>query len=84
MQSGGSIRLEVILSSPAAADIRVEVRLAPGSGPNPAVPGEDFVDESVELTIPAGATSGQVSVRLLQNDGQQENRSLSATVSLVS
>ena len=84
VQSGGSIRLEVILSSPAAADIRVEVRLVLGSGPNPAVPGEDFADEPVELTIPAGAASGQVSVRLLPNDGQQENRSLSATVSLVS
>lgn len=84
IESGGSILLEVVLSSPAPEDIAVEVRLVPGTGANPAVPGEDFVDESVRLTIPAGASAGRVSVQLLRNEGLNENRSLSATVSLVS
>ncbi len=84
VESGGSILLEVVLSSPAPEDIAVDVRLVPGAGANPAVPGEDFVDEPVRLTIPAGASTGRVSVQLLRNDGLGENRSLSATVSLVS
>ncbi len=82
--SGDSVQLEVVLSSAAPEDIRVEVRLVPGSGNHPAVPGEDFVDQPVAMTIPGGATSGRVTIQLLRNDGQQENRSLSATVSLVS
>ena len=82
--SGDTVQLEVLLSPAAQEDTRLEVRLVPGSGNNPAVPGVDFVDQPVEMTIPAGATSGTVSIQLLQNDGQQENRSLSATVSLVS
>jgi len=73
-----------VLPSAAPEDIRVEVRLVPGSGANPAVPGEDFVDEPVALTIPAGATAGTVSIQLLRNGDQQENRSLGASVSLVS
>ena len=84
VDSGGSILLEVVLSSPAPEDIAVEVRLVPGIGDNPAVPGEDFIDEPVQLTIPKDASTGRVSVQLLRNDGLGENRSLSATVSLVS
>ena len=84
VESGDSILLEVVLSSPAPEDIAVEVRLVPGAGGNPAVPGQDFVDEPVRLTISAGASTGRVSVQLLRNNGLGENRSLSATVSLVS
>ena len=82
--SGNAVQLEVVLSSAATQDLRVEVRLVPGSGTNPAVPGEDFVDRPVEITIPVGATTGQVSIQLLRNDGLSERRSLSATVSPVS
>ena len=56
----------------------------PGSGDNPAVPGEDFVDQPVELTIAQGATTGSVSIQLLRNNDVRENRSLGATVSLIS
>ena len=84
VDSGNAVQLEVVLSSAAPEDVRVEVRLVPGSGSNPAVPGEDFVDEPVQMTIPGGATSGRVSIQLLRNDGLLENRSLSASVSLVS
>ena len=82
--SGNTVRLEVELPAPAPGDIRVAVRLVPGSGDNPAVAGEDFVDEAVEMTIVGGSTTGQVSIPLLHNDDMQENRSLGATVSLVS
>ena len=82
--SGEAVRLEIVLSSAAPEDIRVEVRLVPGGGDNPAVPGEDFVDQPVELTIGQGATTGSVIIQLLRNDDIQENRSLGATVSLIS
>ena len=81
--SGDAVRLEIVLSAAAPEDIQVEVRLVPGSGDNPAVPGEDFVDQPVELTIGQGATTGNVTIQLLRNDNMQENRSLGATVSLI-
>ena len=82
--SGDTVQLEVVLSAAAQQDTWLEVCLVPGSGDHPAVPGEDFVDQPVEMMIPQGETSGRVSFQLLRNDDQQENRSLSATVSLVS
>ena len=84
VDSGGAVQLEIALPAAAPTDIRVAVRLVPGSGSNPAVPGVDFVDESVETTIPQGARTGRVSVQLLRNEGMQESRSLGATVSVVS
>ena len=84
VNSGGAVQLEVLLPATAPEDIRVSVRLVPGSGNNPAVPGEDYVDEPVETTIAMGARRGRVFVQLLRNEDMQENRSLGATVSLVS
>ena len=84
VDSGGSVQLEIVLPAAAPKDIRVAVRLVPGSGDNPAVPGEDFVDEPVETTIPKGTRTGRVSVQLLRNEGMQESRNLGATVSVVS
>ena len=59
------------------------VRLVSGSGDNPAVPGEDFVDDPVETTISKGARTARVFVQLLRNEGMQGNRSLGATVSVI-
>ena len=84
VESGNTVQVEVVLSAAAPEDIRVSVRLVPGSGDNPAVAGEDYVDEAVETTIAEGSTTAQVSFQLLLNDGMQEDRSLGATVSLVS
>ena len=81
--SGNTVQLEVVLPSAAPRDIRVAVRLVPGVGENPAVPGEDYVDEPVETTISQGATTARVSIRLLLNGDMQENRSLGGTVSLL-
>ncbi len=84
VNSGNTVQLEVVLPEAAQKDIRVEVRLVPGSGDNPAVAGVDYIDQPVETTITKGSTSATVSIQLLRNDEMEENRSLSATVSLVS
>ena len=82
--SGEAVRLKVLLPAVAPEDIRVVVRLVPGDGENPAVAGEDFVDEPVETTIRKGTASNTVSITLLRNDNMEQPRSLSATVSLAS
>ena len=80
--TGGTVRVEVSLSSPASTDSRIEVQLAPGSGSNPAVPGEDYIDEAVEITIPRGETSAVATFQLLDNPSLESARSLSVTTSV--
>jgi len=82
--SGGAVQLEVVLPVAAPQDILVAVRLVSGSGNNPAVPGEDFVDEPVETTISKGARTVRVFVQLLRNESMLGNRNLGATVSVIS
>ena len=82
--TGGLVQLEVLLPANAPEDIRVIVRLVPGGGENPAVPGQDYVDDTLETTIRKGTTSSMVSVQLLRNDNIQEVRSLTAIVSIAS
>ena len=81
--SGESIKVQVTLSAPVSEDIRLLVRLVPGEGDHPAVPGEDYLDESVEVTIRHGTTSGVATIQLLRNDDMAEARSLGVTVSRV-
>ena len=83
VSSGGAVQLEVVLPAAAPEDIRIVVRLVPGSGDDPAVPGEDFVDEPVETTIARGTRTARVFVQLLRNEDMHENRSLGAAVSVV-
>ena len=52
--SGEAIRVQVTLQAPVTTATRIYLRLKPGKGDNPAVPGEDYVDEPVEMTIPRG------------------------------
>ncbi len=80
--SGDDIRVQVTLGTPAKADTRLLVRLVPGSGEHPAVPGEDYVDEPVEVMISQGTNSSVATLQLLRNDDLQENRSLGVMVSL--
>ena len=83
--TGAEILVEVSLSAPASGDVRLSVRLAPGSGDNPAVAGEDFVaDEPVEVTIARGETSGTATIPLLYNASLRTLRSLAVEVSLAS
>ena len=82
--SGDQIRLEVSLPTVTPTDLDVVVTFAPGLGDNPAVPGVDYVDEPIPVTIRAGTSSAIVNVQLPLNSDLNEARSLSATVSLAS
>ena len=79
--SGAEIGVEAYIPAPLASDLRLLVRLVPGDGANPAVPGVDYVDEPTEVTIRAGATTARAAIRLLSNPAMREARSLSAEVS---
>ncbi len=83
VDTGGTVRIEVALASPVSTETRLNVRLVPGSGENPAVPGEDYVDETVNVIIPSGKTSAVATFRLLDNPLLQTTRSLSVAVSTV-
>ena len=83
VDTGATVRVEVLLASPATADTRLAVRLVPGGGGNPAVPGEDYVDETVRVTIARGTASAVVSFRLLDNPGLETPRTLSVSVAAV-
>ena len=78
--SGGTVAVEVALPAPATADLRLTVRLAPGSGDSPAVAGVDYVDEPALVTIAQGATSGRATFRLLRNPALATDRTLGVTV----
>ena len=82
--SGDEIRLRVSLAEVTPRDLRVVVTLMPGAGENPAVPGVDYVDEPIPVTIQAGTSSSVVAVQLPLNAGLREARSLRATVALSS
>ena len=81
--SGEDIKVEITLSAPASEAIRLLVQLVPGEGENPAVPGEDYLDEPIEVTISQGNTVGVATIQLLRNADMTEARSLGVTVSLV-
>ena len=78
--SGGTAAVEVVLSAPAAEDVRLTVRLAPGSGDRPAVAGVDYVDAPALVTIPRGATTGRATFQLLENPALAADRTLTVTV----
>ena len=82
--TGGRIGIEVLLRAVTSRDLSLVVTLAPGTGDNPAVPGVDFVDEPIPVTIRAGTSSTVVTVQLPLNGGLDETRSLRATVALAS
>lgn len=79
--SGAEIGVEAYIPAPLPTDLRLVVRLVPGDGANPAVPGVDYADEPTEVTIRAGATTARATIRLLSNPAMREARSLSAEVS---
>ena len=79
--TGAEIVVEVSLSAPASEDVRLSVRLAPGSGSNPAVPSVDYVDEPSIVTIRSGAVSERVTFRLLRNPALHAARTLTVDVS---
>ena len=78
--TGGTVEVELALSAPAPEDLRLSVRLAPGSGDSPAVAGVDYVDEPALVTIRQGDTSGRATFQLLDNPDLDTDRTLSVTV----
>lgn len=80
-QTGDTIGVEVYLPEAAAAELEFTVHLAPGSGDNPAVAGEDFSEEPILVTIREGELTGRAEVQLLLNDAQTSQRSIKAVVS---
>ena len=82
--SGDQIGIEVLLPAATNRDLDLVVTLAPGTGDNPAVPGVDYIDEPISVTIQAGTSSTVVTVQLPLNADLNEARSLSATVTLAS
>ena len=80
-ETGGAIDVEVRLSEPVRETIELIVRLVPGPGSNPAVPGADYVDGPARVTIDAGQTAARVSFRLMDNPDLAAARTLAVTVS---
>ena len=54
----------------------MRVRLAPGDGANPAVPGVDFHDGIFEATIREGEKDAVVSLPLIRNEGMRKPHSV--------
>ena len=78
--SGNEVLLEVTIPTPLAKDTRLVLRLVPGTGSNPAVPGEDFTDEPIDVLLSAGETSIVVAIPLLFNNNMKNARSLDVRV----
>ena len=74
--SGETLQVELSLPVAATEDVRVSVRLVPGSGENPAVAGEDFLDEIIEATIRRGTRNAVVSLPLVRNNDMRKPRSV--------
>ena len=74
--SGEALQVKLSLPVEAPEDVLVRVRLAPGDGANPAVPGVDFHDRIIEATIREGEKDAVVSLPLIRNEGMRKPRSL--------
>lgn len=78
--TGSRIQLQAKLPAAALQDTRIVVKLAPGDGPHPAVPGVDYKDAPIELLIRAGETTATATVMLINNPGMTAGRSLRIAV----
>lgn len=78
--SGDTIGLEAELPAPACDRLMVTARLIPGEGNHPAVPGVDYNDSPIDITIVEGQRRGVAHVTLLYNAALAEERSLSAEI----
>ena len=78
--SGAQIMLEVILPEVVLEDSDFVVQLVPGGGHNPAVPGLDFDDSPILLTMKRGEKRGTAIAKLLFNEQQTQTRTLAAKV----
>ncbi len=81
--NGGAIDVEVSLSAPALEDTLVLIHLVPG-GENPAVPGVDFENEPVAVTIQQGEESARTFISLPSspNTGTPRSLYIEATIAI--
>ena len=75
-QSGGELRLQAQVADAVANPVRVVVQLMPGEGANPAIAGEDFPAEPIEIVIAQGATVGVAEVDLPLNPNLKSRRTV--------
>ena len=75
-QSGGELRLQAQVANAVANPVRVVVQLMPGEGANPAIAGEDFPAEPIEIVIAQGATVGVAEVDLPMNPNLKSRRTV--------
>ncbi|MCH9853678.1 MAG: inverse autotransporter beta domain-containing protein [Alphaproteobacteria bacterium] len=80
VESGDSIPVKVTLPNPATEDTTIYVRLEPGDRGVPAVAGEDYIDETVEMRVVRGQTSAEVQLQILRNDDMTETRTIKVIV----
>ncbi len=78
--SGDEFGIEVAVAAPLSHQTSVLVRLMPVDEENAAVPGEDYMDEPIEVVIPKGASRAVAVVRLLSNPDLQVARALSVRI----
>ncbi|MYA87503.1 MAG: hypothetical protein F4X97_03460 [Boseongicola sp. SB0662_bin_57] len=82
-ETGSRIGVRISIPEPLSDDLRLVVRLVPGSGTDPAVPGEDFVDEQHHVTIEQGDLTADAWLQLLHNSDMETARSLAVEVASV-
>ena len=70
-ENAGSIAFTVSLSQPTVNNVTVNYATADGTGATPANAGSDYTATSDKLNIPAGATSGTITV-MVSNDNTYE------------
>ena len=75
-QSGGELRLQAQVANAVVNPVRVVVQLTPGDGVNPAIAGEDFPAEPIEIVIAQGATVGVAAVDLPLNPNLKSRRTV--------
>ena len=74
--SGGELRLQAQVADAVVNPVRVVVQLMPGEGANPAIAGEDFPAEPIEIVIAQGATVGVAEVDLPMNPNLKSRRTV--------
>ena len=77
--TGGQFVLVASTPHQANRDYQVSIRLQ-GTGANPAIAGEDFVDEVYTITIKKGQDSGKTAVRILDNPNIKQKRSIAIKI----
>ncbi len=80
VESGDSIPVKITLPSPASEETKIIVRLEPGETGEPAVAGEDYIDEPVTLIVAQGQQVAEAEVQILHNNNMTAPRSIKVII----